>query len=486
MDHIISNNIPQAPLRPKGLTKATTRLLYSLLPSLLLNTFKHDASGRQDVTSETAWLDGLRGLSAIAVLNFHYIFAFNDLPHVGFNADVKHRSLLRLPFVRLSYDGFSNVCVFFIASGYVCSLGALRRMHNHQHEKLFDSLSRSVFRRGLRLYLPTMCMALITAVCAYLGAFDRFRTMMVHQKVLFPGYFSEQALEKYPTLTGQLSFWCNEMFQLMNIWNVAPQYLHHDPHLWTIGYEYRSSMYLYVTLLGMSSCKPSVRLVLLCAAGILNLFWRRWEGALFFGGAVIAYITIIRSSKAGTPLSPAVNEKTQPTNRSRPDVLRLLGYIFALWIMSYPLNNFTTPSPGFEWMNHCIPTWYKRKDKFPKTWGTLLFILLLATSNNKIGRNASPLHRIFNSRFAQYMGQIMFGFYLVHGTVLHAIGYTTPHLVWYYTGQSTSFTYAAGLSIGWVVSFLTSLWAADLFTRVIDGRCAGITRWIESCCFEKP
>jgi len=214
------------------------RKLSSILtPSFLAATPPDSTSKRSSTTSETAWLDGLRGLAAIAVLNFHYLFAFSDIVYMGY--DSKHKNFLRLPFIRLAFDGFSAVAIFFVISGYVCSLQALKRMHNREHDKLLQSFSRSIFRRGFRLYLPTLFVSFMTAIAAFLGAFESLRPMIeldALKKQYFPGPWSEPPLKKYETLLCQLRFWSSEMFTLTNIWNVGPQYLHHDPHLWTIAY----------------------------------------------------------------------------------------------------------------------------------------------------------------------------------------------------------------------------------------------------------
>ena len=34
--------------------------------------------------------------------------------------------------------------------------------------------------------------------------------------------------------------------------------------------------------------------------------------------------------------------------------------------------------------------------------------------------------------------------------------------------------------VGWLVSFVAALWAADLWTREVDTRCVGATKWMES------
>ena len=226
--------------------RSTIHQLFSILQTPILNSSNQDCASNRATSRDTEWLDGLRGFAAVVVFNFHYIFAFSDVVYIGF--DIQHRNVLRLPYIRLAFDGFSPVAIFFVVSGYVCSLRALKAMHDHEHNKLLHSLCRSVFHRFFRLFMPTMVITFLTAIGAYLGMFEPLRPMIEQtdmRKKFFPGPWSRPPLERYETLLGQFRFWVKELSTLAYFWNLEPQYLHHDAHLWTIAYgNLRGPFYL--------------------------------------------------------------------------------------------------------------------------------------------------------------------------------------------------------------------------------------------------
>jgi len=445
----------------------------------------------------TAWMDGLRGLAAIGVFNYHYFFAFTDAVVTGYGIDKKHHSFIQLPPLRLLYDGVTCVSIFFVIAGYVCSVRALKLMTSHQTDKALRGLMTSVFRRFFRLYMPVFCVTLMSATLAQLGVFEILRPMMKQKKIFFPGAFSEVNLGRFENVGGQLKFWLSEMSTLSNPWYPGPFYPVHDPHLWTIQFEFRMSMHLYIALVGLAMCKSSVRLVLLVVIGFLYVFWGRWEGPPFFFGAAIAQWDIMRQGEGYLPQrQPQVSSpekgmagRTHESQRSlRPQfiwrVCRWLMYALALYLMTFPVTGCKKPAPGYIWMNNLIPSWAKRKEKFPKSIGAILLILLLTTTSDPASSSQPSLwHRVLTSRVALYFGRIMFGLYLVHGPLLHAFGYGIPHWVWGVIGKDSSFTYGVGFTVGWAISLLVSVFVGDLFTRVVDARCARLIKLLEKICF---
>ena len=243
-------------------------------------------------------------------------------------------------------------------------------------------------------------------------------------------------------------------------------------------------MYLYITLLGITLCKPRIRLLVLVTSGIVYFLWHMWEGPLFFGGAAIALVNITSKAQAAPQLHPTRKQEAIKQPRLK-QLCRLVGYIFALYLMSYPRNKHTAPAPGFGWICAFIPSWYKSKDKLPKSLGALLFVYLLSTSEHKADSiDASLFHRAFASRFAQQMGRIMFSFYLVHGPIMHTVGYGIPLVVWRVIGSDSQWNYVGGLIIGMSLTFLAVAWTANIFAREVDARCVNFIRWLEKVCFE--
>lgn len=79
--------------------------------------------------------------------------------------------------------------------------------------------------------------------------------------------------------------------------------------------------------------------------------------------------------------------------------------------------------------------------------------------------------------------------------VLHVFGYAIPHLIWRSfcadshgkvgVPKQGMTIYLLGLGVGWLVSLIVVLWAADVWTREVEGRCVRFTKWMESVVFLK-
>ncbi|RVX68463.1 hypothetical protein B0A52_07463 [Exophiala mesophila] len=354
-----------------------------LEPRLAIATLWSENPASKELSS-TAWMNGLRGWAAFSVFNFHYLFAFTDIVSVGYGYDRDHRQIFALPPFRLLYDGGTCVNIFFVISGYVCSSQTLKLVSSKRMPDLGKTLSTSLFRRWFRLYLPCMCMMLITALMTHFGLFGFTDGMMAEREKFFPGPLAEDNLTRFGSLRQQLVFFATEVHQLVDIWNVKPVYAKHDPHLWTIPYEYRASIHLYLTILALAQCHCFVRLGGFVALSALHLSLGRWEMPLFLLGAAIAQYRIICDNPSSLlpnsrqseqmPSNAAQNGENRSLLRERVSKLvRLLAFAVALYLMTYPIAGYKRPAPGYIWINNYIPRWYKRKEKLPKSIGVLMF-----------------------------------------------------------------------------------------------------------------
>lgn len=121
----------------------------------------------------TAYLDGMRGLAALFVFFCHFSYQFFNLVD-GFGFEGNH-NILRLPIVRLLYDGSSSVTVFFAISGYALSYRPLKLARAGNFKDFATGLSSLTFRRGLRLYLPPMISTLWVVFLVRLGVYELTR-----------------------------------------------------------------------------------------------------------------------------------------------------------------------------------------------------------------------------------------------------------------------------------------------------------------------
>jgi hypothetical protein len=108
--------------------------------------------------ASTDCLDGIRGVTAFAVMIFHY--SSHAYPTIriayGYNGN---SNLRKLPFVKIWYSGGFMVFLFFVISGYVLSVRAVRLMTRRGQDHILPVLSSMTFRRVLRLGLPSLAMS---------------------------------------------------------------------------------------------------------------------------------------------------------------------------------------------------------------------------------------------------------------------------------------------------------------------------------------
>ena len=115
------------------------------------------------------------------------------------------------------------------------------------------------------------------------------------------------------------------------------------------------------------------------------------------------------------------------SNRITLPSLRFFGFLLAFYFLSYPINGSRDYAPGYMTLNLAIPDWMTRKDKFYPNIGTAILLLLLVRSDPQ----TSKWRKLLTSKIPQYMGSISFGFYLVHGPIMHLFGLMIPQWVWW-------------------------------------------------------
>ncbi|KAI5366636.1 putative acyltransferase 3 domain-containing protein [Septoria linicola] len=494
-----------------GVARLPRRVGYALTPTPVRAYFFNEHIPPRKLHS-TSWMDGLRGLCAIIVFNSHFLFAFSRIVPLGYRTPQmfnESNHIAALPPFCFLWSGLGAVDVFFAIAGYVCSLRALQLMHlgSSAYDSVLIALSSSVFRRAFRLYLPVIVITLLTAFFTYAGGFGLTSYMCVKpaRAKYLPGDISEVNPLQFETLPAQLHYWFNEMSILMNVWAVGPVYTSLDPHLWTIAYEFRASLHLYIVLLGLSRCRPIIRYWGLCGFALLYASWYRWEGPLFFLGAAAAQWDVISAKQEDekTPRLPTSHSGPATSERSSAaeDNVSLKAFtrnprswlashhrnvlwLIAIYFSGYPVKGYVNPAPGYTWINAFIPAWYRKREfRFARSIGTLTLLYLLRSSNSSGVGHQTRAHALLTSRVAQYLGQIMFALYLVHGTVLHALGYAITWWTWgWIGGNQGTLQWLIGILVGWSISLSVTIWIADVFNREVESRCVSLTKWIEGKC----
>lgn len=466
------------------------RVGFALLPSFIQSQISRDEDEKPEKTYPTAYLDGMRGLAALFVFFCHFSYGcFTLTKAYGYvwEDGTVNNSFLQLPIIRLFYAGPPMVCIFFVISGYALSLKPLKLMRSRNWGDLSITMSSSIFRRGLRLFIPTTISTFMVVLLVQYGFYDSTRNFAANDWY-FPAE-KEHHMWRAATFGDQFRDWAWRMFEFIHVWDFD-QFggsTGYDLHLWTIPLEFRASMVLFLLQMGVARVRTWIRwsiLLLFCCFALRN---NRWEMILFVSGLLLAEVDLIRaarrraqSMKSGTssPL-PAFAEQWSEKARSvaKNGSVRKYSWYFtaflALYFMSYP-DNEAEITPGWIYLASWVPEWWADKYRLWQGIGSIMFVL--ATNFNPI------LQKPFNTAFVQYFGKISYAIYLVHGPVIHTAGYSIMRWSWGITGAETDGQYVFGFLLAAIFVVPLTVWAADLFWRFVDAPVVRFAKYVETIC----
>ncbi|KAL4804279.1 acyltransferase family-domain-containing protein [Aspergillus unguis] len=459
-----------------------TKLGIAITPSYL----QHLVGGRpppQTKLHAIAALDGLRGWACLLVFNFHFLFTYTWKVSVGWGFNNENFYLYQLPIIHVLVSGHIMVAIFFVISGYVLSYKPLRLIRSRSWEETFVSVTSSTFRRGLRLYIPSIFGILLVLIAVRLGAYN------YSQKVLFEGHTIRGTNEQHPpimvrSLYKQLWDWYYTVARLMDPFDWGLYYNNYNPHLWTIPVEFRSSIVLFLTILATSRVKAKVRIALVSTLVWTCMRYGRWDVVLFLSGMLMAEADLIQGlwDRPSTTGDGDDNEKRAWNSAAVPQretsFFRLISpkrwialFLFGLYLGSTPNTGYKF-TPFYMWTWHITPWTYPEPHRFPQTLGAVMIVYSI--------NHSKDIQKLFVNPVSQYLGKISFGFYIVHGPILHSLGYSLMPNIWHITGKETNFQYCLGFFFGWLICLPVSLWAGDLFWRMVDIPSVNLARWIEN------
>lgn len=443
--------------------------LHFLLPSFVRTHWTRERVKPQRLHG-TAYLDGLRGLAAFAVFLCHLSYGTFDITHsYGAGGAGQNTSWLRLPVVRLLYSGPPAVSMFFVISGYALSYKPVRQMHNRQHAELLSTLSSSVFRRTLRLYLPCFISAFMSVCLAQLGVFRMTEDFSNHMRNVHEEHFWTA-----PDFLTQVSQWARKSLLSINVfdWSLFAGGTDLDHHLWTIPVELRCSLALFVTHILVARMSSRARLSTLSLLLVWGVCWDRWDLTPFWAGAMVAELDLRRNVLSSIVLDKLPFDAhftgKQPVVLWRKAVA-ITFFVTGLFLASYP-DAAGHVSPGYQTLDRLIPSCFGERHRFWPNIGAAMIVW-------SMGR-IDWVKNVFNSRLMQYMGQISFPLYVVHGPMIHTFGYAAFERIYRYTGQEGRL-FEYGFAAGAACTILATIWVADIFLRVVDQRCVNFARWVE-------
>ncbi|KAL1639363.1 hypothetical protein SLS58_007944 [Diplodia intermedia] len=417
-------------------------VLEPLLPSFLRPRALSDngpaGSGSTQHVNSIATLDGVRGYACFFVFNFHFLFMYTMTSVYGYGVDppeptaCSNHYMHQLPFIKLLYGGRSMVCVFFVLSGYVLSRKPLMAMRSQCYDTMLQSISSSIFRRGIRLFLPTIFSTFLVMLALQAGWF-KYATEIGNDGVTL-AYFEHHPVT-YDTWQEQAWDYINFVRNYIDFTNWGEWYNLYDPHVWTIPLEYRASMVLFLHLICLSRARTAWRLGLTAVFIIFCARWGRFEAVLFLAGALLAeldlvantwgpppppasqhrrhpsHLPIATSTSTPTPLpppTPAAASTASPPSPSKPPTPLLLHtttFTLGLYLLSFP-DEHGDHTPGYTWLSLHIPAVYRASCPY-RFWQSAGAVLALHAICN-----CAPLRRPFQTRLAQYLGKISYAFYL--------------------------------------------------------------------------
>jgi peptidoglycan/LPS O-acetylase OafA/YrhL len=426
----------------------------------------------------TASLDGLRGIAALFVFFGHILFSFSSIHEVGFGVNAENTYIFQLPILRLVYSGHAMVTIFFVVGGYVLSIRPVQMMHSWSWTPLFNNITSTCFRRGFRLYIPAVIATFITMWTIFFGLWEYSRSFL-REDHKYIG-FEDHHIERMPTLGAQLADWTRESMRLTNVftyWSsgyMMPWYPRYDPHLWTIPIEMRSSILTMLLILVLARCRTPVRLGLMAVSIVFVAWWDHWELVCFLVGSFLCQVDHIILPKASDPILPTTTIASRLSSVSNSSIWTIFTFVSGLYLLSTP-PQLAALTPGFGLIAALTPSCYTDAKRFPFTIGAALVVFSILRS--------PILRKPFMSHPAQYLGKISFSLYIVHGPLIHMVGFSLIPTIWNIIGMESTTQWITGYLLGSAILTVIVLGTADAYFRWVEKWSMTVSRGAETWSF---
>lgn len=362
------------------------------------------------------------------------------------NPETGEKNYLQWPILRTFFiSGGTAVCLFFVLSGYVLTHKSLRWLREGFPDKLqvYPAIASSLFRRGLRLYLPPVLITFCEMLATRCGVSPPLNYMFIPE----------------PTLLAQFVDWLKEINRFINpVYNFPSAVqgfaigMKYDPVVWTLPLEYYGSLLCYIFLLVFVRIeKVWLRMGLLTFFSGSFLFIGSWNLFCFLAGMLIADFNLIRE---GNDQEPSIKHGVIWAT-----LFAIAFYVAGLPSLGSPIARMQ-PMPGFEILHALTPVNLRMEDHSRFWWSISGVLMLLAISQ------LPRLKKLFETNFCQYMGKIAFSLYLIHEFCLvlfgqslrnfmmrleptaGTFGYWLLCVVWYILFTPPAFALAAQFEVG--------------------------------------
>ncbi|KAH7138475.1 acyltransferase family-domain-containing protein [Dendryphion nanum] len=442
-----------------GLIGFFRRTLQLLIPSFLMSNSHQQDQHKQRPTD---FLDGMRGYAAYIVAVYHYSTEAYLNMEIGYggNNGVNDYWITQLPFIRLFISGRFCVHVFFVISGFSISLKSLKLVRSGSYSGLAEAMASAIFRRAGRLYLPCLPILVITMILGHVGAGN----------FVFRGGFPRALYNvppRFDSFMEQVWHLITEVFKWADPFREKKYFIRYSTQLWTIPWEFRSSLVSLLVVLGLAKVRSTMRIIIIAVMAIYCHMLARTAAALFLEGTILAELHLIRQdwiSQTGN-LEPETK---------RQKAWNIGFFVLGLYFASYPSKE---GGKAMYWSvyNYIAIDLFKLKEPAPYELVTSIGAVLLVW----VVSRSPTLQRPFTTRLAKYLGNISFALYLVHATILVWFGYANMNFFWWITGKDTTFTYALGHILTIVSQTVILVWVADIYWRFVDVPSVKLMRRLE-------
>lgn len=371
-----------------------------------------------------------------------------------------------LPGVRIFFSGgHYAVACFFVISGYVLSNKPLQYIHTENYSKLSENLSSALFRRWIRLFCPVA----VVTFC-YMTSWHLFGV--------------GAGVEWKTTYAAELWNWYKEFKNYSFVFHGADRPgLTYSFHVWSIPTEFRGSIVIYTSLLAFSRMTRKARLT--CFVGLIVYFLAivdGWYCAMF----VMGMLQCDLSGLAAQGNLPNCIRRLQAYKKPLSWMSLALGIYLGGCPAASNDHTLLQKNPGWHYLSYLKPE---------ALYDYKFFFLFCAASLTIVSiPHISCFKRFFELRFNQYLGQISFAFYLVHGPILWTIAdrlYAATGCVRH--SHSTDATRwinmlpippvgPLGLELNFLLPHLLilpiTLWTAEIVTRVVDEPSVRLSHWL--------
>jgi peptidoglycan/LPS O-acetylase OafA/YrhL len=265
--------------------------------------------------------------------------------------------------------------------------------------------------------------------------------------------------EEHPIIHEKLSYAITNLTTMYAEWanpfNFGLYFPRYDPHTFTIPLEFHGSIFIYVFLLGTAALKLKWRLIIGALLVAYCLRMARWDMALFMGAMLQSELDIRGSIWSGLSDPGIATHITLRQPVYGGTIVRWSCTVLALYFLSYP-DAGAEFTPGFMFLSEWVPRYYGSLSgwMFYQAIGALLLLPCVLRS--------SLLRRCLDRPAVQYLGKISFSFYLVHGPVLHSLGF------WLMPRLFDHFDRLFSLLIGYIILLSVALYIAHWWYRIVD------------------